>query len=208
MSKTYTINEVFRSIQGEGERAGRLAVFVRFAGCNLNCDWCDTDHAARQHMTGIRIIEEVSALLPHNREGCLIVLTGGEPFLQLCSPLLVTLQRFNGWVCIETNGTVDPTRLIDEGALSNVWITISPKENAPIHPAFRTICINEIKLVAAPWIKTGVLDKFDAEFPGASKFIQPLDSNGKMNVRRCLDLIYARPGWRLSAQVHKLLGLR
>ena len=112
---SYRVNEIFYSIQGEGAFAGTPAVFVRFSGCNLACPWCDTDHSHAEEMTRDELEDTVRGLLK-GREGAIIVLTGGEPALQLRDdePLF---QGFGCRVCIETNGTLPVPGWID-------WVTV------------------------------------------------------------------------------------
>ena len=123
---SYRVNEIFYSIQGEGEFAGTPAVFVRFSGCNLNCPWCDTDHSHAEEMTRNELEDAVRGLLA-GHDGAIIVLTGGEPALQLHDdePLF---QGFASRICIETNGTLPIPGWID-------WVTVSPKNAlSPIVP--------------------------------------------------------------------------
>ena len=207
MSKTYSVTEIFLSIQGEGHNVGRLAVFVRLAGCNLKCPWCDTNHSAKMEMTADDIAALARTLLPvwprnawHSQP--LIVLTGGEPFLQLTPDLVRQLSYYDDYqVAVETNGTQDIEAF---ECLPWLWVTLSPKEEHPVHPSFRTLA-NEVKLVATPWVTPELMDEFTKRFPQAMTYLQPLDSGGEMNVNQCLKLLLARPDWRLSVQVQKFL---
>ena len=134
---SYRVNEIFYSIQGEGAFAGTPAVFVRFSGCNLACPWCDTDHSHFAEMTRDELENAVRALLT-GRDGAIIVLTGGEPALQLHDdePLF---REFKNRVCIETNGTLPVPDWVD-------WVTVSPKnELSAIVPLF-----DELKFVFEP----------------------------------------------------------
>ena len=127
MAKTYRINEIFYSLQGEGFHSGTPAVFVRFSGCNLACPFCDTDFSAYEEMTARQIAERVEALLPEETlslRSPIIVLTGGEPALQVDRELLIGLHTLLSLpIHIETNGTLPLPEEID-------WVTCSPKEGS------------------------------------------------------------------------------
>ncbi|MDD7706751.1 MAG: 7-carboxy-7-deazaguanine synthase QueE, partial [Bacteroidales bacterium] len=121
MSRLYRVNEIFYSLQGEGFHTGRAAVFVRFSGCNLHCDFCDTDFAAAEELTLEQIVKRADALCRQATERPMVVLTGGEPTLQADEPLVGALHEagFN-FVAMESNGTHHPPRNLD-------WLTVSPK---------------------------------------------------------------------------------
>ena len=190
---SYRINEIFYSIQGEGEFAGAPAVFVRFSGCNLACPWCDTDHSHAVEMTRDELETAVRKLLA-GRDGAIIVLTGGEPSLQLHDdePLF---QGFTRFVCIETNGTQPVPDWID-------WVTVSPKnELDPIVPR-----PNELKFVFESEHIPYYLSMQDA---GCVKFIQPLArKDGTSNLPEAVDFVLAHPCFKLSVQLHKMIGVR
>jgi organic radical activating enzyme len=190
---SYRINEIFYSIQGEGEFAGAPAVFVRFSGCNLNCPWCDTDHSHGEEMTRDELEDAVRKLLA-DRDGAIIVLTGGEPALQLHAdePLFQGFARF---VCIETNGTQPVPGWID-------WITVSPKnELDPIVPR-----PNELKFVFEPEHIPYFLSMQEAD---CVLNIQPLARrDGTTNLPEAVDFVLAHPRFKLSVQLHKMIGVR
>ena len=190
---SYRVNEIFYSIQGEGEFVGSPAVFVRFSGCNLNCPWCDTDHSHGGEMTRDELETAVRKLLA-NRDGAIIVLTGGEPALQLHGdePLFQGFARF---ICIETNGTQPVPEWVD-------WVTVSPKnELNPIVPR-----PNELKFVFEPEHIPYFLSMQDA---GCVKFIQPLArKDGTSNLSEAIDFVLAHPRFKLSVQLHKMIGVR
>jgi len=190
---SYRINEIFYSIQGEGEFAGTPAVFVRFSGCNLKCPWCDTDHSHGEEMTCDELEDAVRKLLA-DRDGAIIVLTGGEPALQLHDdePLFHGFARF---VCIETNGTQPVPDWID-------WVTVSPKnELSPIVPR-----PNELKFIFIPKHIPYILSMQDA---GCVKYIQPLArKDGSSNLPEAIDFVLAHPRFKLSVQLHKMIGVR
>ncbi len=190
---SYRVNEIFYSIQGEGEFAGAPAVFVRFSGCNLACPWCDTDHSHGEEMTRGELEDAVKKLLA-GHDGAIIVLTGGEPALQLHDdePLFQGFARF---LCIETNGTLPVPGWVD-------WITVSPKnELKPIVPR-----PNELKFVFEPEHIPYYLSKQEAD---CILNIQPLArKDGTSNLREAVDFVLAHPRFKLSVQLHKMIGVR
>ena len=113
--KTYRVNDIFYSLQGEGHNTGRAAVFVRFSGCNLKCAFCDTDFASFEPLTGHDIVERI-----RHHEARLVVLTGGEPTLQVDEQLIDALHEAGFEVAMESNGTLPPPSNLD-------WLTVSPK---------------------------------------------------------------------------------
>ena len=123
MPKTYKINDIFYSIQGEGYYTGEPAVFVRFSGCNLACSWCDTNHLSGDLMTADEIEKKVTSLWQGKDKNPVVVLTGGEPALQTDDELIQALHAIKAFIAIETNGTRDIPEGID-------WITCSPKLNS------------------------------------------------------------------------------
>ena len=190
---SYRVNEIFYSIQGEGAFAGTPAVFVRFSGCNLACPWCDTDHSNFVEMTRDELEEAVRELLK-GREGAIIVLTGGEPALQLREdePLFF---GFKTRVCIETNGTLPVPDWVD-------WVTVSPKnELSSIVPLY-----DELKFVFEPEHIPYYLSMQDV---GCIKSIQPLArKDGTTNLAEALEFVLAHPRFKLSVQLHKIIGVR
>lgn len=218
----YPITEIFYSIQGEGYLVGTPAVFVRLAGCNLKCSWCDTDHSVKSMMTETEIVAEVLRLAPKSN---LVVLTGGEPCSQDLGPLTGKLVREGCRIQIETNGT-----LLDRIPVDVDWITVSPKAGVnykrlphaqvPRVPGFiwpwpetrraPILVGNEIKVVLAP----GVVPNRYKELKRATDFmfqhwyIQPCDSTQSTNVEQAVKFVKENPTWKLSVQVHKLIGIR
>lgn len=184
------INEIFYSLQGEGRNAGRAAVFVRFAGCNLRCPFCDTDFHSFKEMSDNDILQ---AIRPHPSH--FVVFTGGEPSLQLDAPLVGLLHSHGYEIAVETNGTHALPYGID-------WVTISPKAVRPV----LTRC-NELKCI------------FDGENPietyGISAdyyYLQPCDTGDHKRLlqttRSCISYIQSHPQWRLSLQTQKLAGFK
>jgi 7-carboxy-7-deazaguanine synthase (Cx14CxxC type) len=217
---SYAVKESFLTLQGEGMQAGRRAVFVRFAGCNLwsgreqdrsaaSCTFCDTDFVGIDGDGGGRFASAAAlarhaaslwaagAFVDKARTGArpLVVLTGGEPLLQVDPPLVAALHAEGFEIAVETNGTVAAPAGLD-------WICVSPK--AGTHVVQREG--NELKLV---WPQPGIdLDEV-ASWKFDHLLIQPMDCEAREEaMRRSIELVLADPRWRLSLQTHKLLGLR
>jgi len=209
---TYAVKEIYYTLQGEGAQAGRAAVFLRFAGCNLwtgreedrssaVCTFCDTDFVGTDGPNGGKfaaadsLAEAVAGQWPAGAsEGRLVVCTGGEPALQLDAPLVAALHARGFRVAIETNGTQPLKAAVD-------WVCVSPKAAAPL--VLRDG--DELKLVfpqaeAPPERFAGLGFR---EF-----FLQPMDGPEKerntiLATRYCLE----HPRWRLSLQTHKIIGI-
>lgn len=210
---TYTVKEIFYTLQGEGTHSGRPAVFCRFSGCNLwtgreedrahaICTFCDTDFVGvgpdgGKFTTADNLADAVSAQWPslngHGKR--FVVCTGGEPLLQLDAAAIAAFHQRGFEVAIETNGTLEPPAGID-------WICVSPKAGSD------TILLrgNEIKLVypqadAPPEaFETAMFDQF---------FLQPMDGpHAAENTQLALEYCLAHPQWKLSLQTHKLIGIR
>ena len=214
---TYSVKEIYYTLQGEGANTGRPAVFLRFAGCNLwtgleqdrdkgpgGCSrWCDTDFVGTdgpgggKFRTPAELVEAVRQKWPQDwRETAapFVVCTGGEPLLQLDEPLLEAFTRTGCSVAVETNGTIDPPR-------GELWLTVSPKANAPL----RVSEGDELKLV---YPQEGMEPEKFADLAFDRFFLQPMDGpqvarNTELALRYCLD----HPQWRLSLQTHKLLKI-
>lgn len=190
MTKTYAINEIFRSIQGEGFWSGTPMVFVRFSGCNLDCPFCDTDFADFTRMSAEAILEQVTSL----SGGCdTVCVTGGEPTLQLDEALVEAFHKAGFKVHIETNGTRPVAPGVD-------WITFSPKSDFVSGATPVLQHADELKLVyndnnPARW----------ASFPADHFFLQPCSGE---NMVETASYVSGHPRWRLSLQIHKLLGIR
>ena len=214
MSRSYTVKEIFYTLQGEGANAGRAAVFLRFSGCNLwtgreedrghaVCQFCDTDFVGTgpdggKFASAAELARAVVARWPWNQmRGArpLVVCTGGEPLLQLDDALVEALHDAGFEIAIETNGTKEPPRGID-------WICVSPKAGAPL--ALRAG--NELKLVFPQ--PEAMPDRFESlEF--RYFFVPPMDGpQREEHTRRAVEYCLTHPRWRLSLQTHKLLGIR
>jgi organic radical activating enzyme len=189
------VSEMFYSIQGEGYWTGTPAVFVRLAGCNLNCRFCDTDYSLKF----LASVDEIVARVRELGADCpTIVLTGGEPLAQTESSALIDALRADGKrVHIESNGSI-PVELPRD-----VWLTVSPKER--LHPAMASRA-NEVKLI----VDGRVPDEWLASFDGRDVpvFLQP-EGNKPANVTAALEAAKAAPArYRLSLQTHKFIGVR
>ena len=192
------VNEIFYSLQGEGYHAGTAAVFVRLSGCNLQCPFCDTQHESGSEMTEDEIAAEV-AKYPAR----LVVVTGGEPSLQLTRGFVNALHDVDKMVAVETNGTHRLPGNVD-------WITLSPKD-AYLGDKAKPVLnyVDEIKVV------------FDGEhepsmYPGImcthARFLQPCDTGDPVRnaeiVNAAIEYIKKDPRWKLSLQIHKILNIR
>ena len=197
----YKVNEIFYSLQGEGFWTGTPMVFVRLSGCNLQCPFCDTDHAEFTAMSASTIVE----VALEAGSGCRrICLTGGEPSLQADDELISAFHAAGFTVHMETNGTRKVPAGID-------WVTLSPKNQVPGLKGDGTVVLktaDEVKLVFAP----GVDPAAWASFPATWHFLQPCDVSDPVRNREILRLtieyIQLHPSWRLSLQTHKFLGIR
>ena len=185
--------EIFSSVQGEGAFTGTPAVFVRLAGCNLACSFCDTDYALRFFAR----VEDVVARVRTAGGACpMVVLTGGEPLAQAaCLPLIAALTADGRRVHIESNGTI-PTDLE-----AGVWLTVSPKER--LHDAMAARA-NEAKLIVDGRVPYEWIERFPHDVP---IFLQP-EGNKAPNVALAFDAVRAHPArLRLSLQIHKFIGV-
>ena len=208
---TYTVKEMYYTLQGEGARTGRAAVFLRFAGCNLwsgreadrsaaICNFCDTDFVGSngpgggKFATASDLANAVAALWPAAQGEPYVVCTGGEPLLQLDDDLVRALHAKGLEIGIETNGTVPAPRGID-------WICVSPKADAQL-------CItsgNELKLVYPQ--KQAMPERF-ANLAFTHFFLQPMDGMARAeNTAAAAAYCLKNPQWRLSLQTHKLIGI-
>jgi 7-carboxy-7-deazaguanine synthase len=184
--------EIFYSIQGEGEHTGKPAVFVRLAGCNLSCDFCDTDYSLKFFATVDDVVAKVRAL---GKDCPMVVLTGGEPFAQSeALDLIEALRKDGRRVHIESNGTI-ASDLPDD-----VWLTVSPKERVDERMAKRA---NEVKLIVDERVPENWLELFADK---KTLLLQP-EGNKPKNVAIALEYAKAHPGrFRLSLQTHKFIG--
>ena len=209
---TYSIKEIYYTLQGEGIQAGRAALFCRFAGCNLwsglekdrlgaQCNFCDTDFLGTNGENGGRfktaseLARHANKFWPDETTKKFIVLTGGEPMLQVDSSLISELHSLNFEIAIETNGTIICPPEID-------WICVSPKAGTKI--AQKTG--NELKVIyPQPDLNFSKLLTLSFEY----FLIQPMDGpNAEENTAASVEFCKNNPSWRLSLQTHKQLGLK
>ena len=210
---TYAVKETFLTVQGEGGQAGRAAVFLRFAGCNLwnglerdraaaVCSFCDTDFVGVDGDGGGKFAD-AQALADHvawfwrGRDGDpkLVVCTGGEPLLQLDQALIAALKGRGFDIAVETNGTVEAPEGID-------WICVSPKADAPVVQARG----QELKLVYPQAL--ALPDRFE-DLAFERFWLQPMDGPDQAaNTEAAMEYCLTHPQWRLSVQTHKFIGVR
>ena len=204
---TLKIVEIFASVQGEGLRLGEATIFVRLAGCNLRCAFCDTKYAWKGGTE--REVGDIMAQIEALRQGFpadWICLTGGEPFLQNIGPLTRRLRKAGLRIQIETNGTLDQRIPFD-------WLTVSPKPPEYDVRSEWTHRAREVKLVASRELSFDVLSRVRTAFPAATPvLIQP-----EWGAARCARkafrflrqaLAEGLPNIRLSTQLHKILNLK
>jgi 7-carboxy-7-deazaguanine synthase len=209
---TYTVKEIFYTLQGEGIHAGRPAVFLRFSGCNLwtgreqdrataVCTFCDTDFVGTgpdggKFASADALADAVAARWPTGGGGSpYVVCTGGEPLLQLDAAAIAALHARGFTVAVETNGTQPAPPGLD-------WICVSPKAEAPLVLTHG----DELKLVFPQ--PTAMPERF-VGLDFAHFLLQPMDGpDAAANIQAALDYCLAHPQWRLSLQTHKTLGIR
>ena len=209
---TYSVKEIFYTLQGEGTHAGRPAVFCRFAGCNLwsgresdranaICKFCDTDFVGVDGELGGKyadsenLARRIDELWPSTYTASkFVVFTGGEPLLQVDQPLIRSMHARQFEIAIETNGTMAVPEGID-------WVCVSPKIGAEL----RVLRGNELKVVIPQ--ENQILADYEAlEFNHF--FVQPMDGpNVERNTRLAIDICKNNPKWKLSLQTHKLLQI-
>ncbi|WP_454884072.1 7-carboxy-7-deazaguanine synthase [Sphingomonas oryzagri] len=207
---SFAVKEMFLTLQGEGINAGRRAVFLRFAGCNLwsgreedrataQCTFCDTDFVGMDGEEGGRyecdaLVDKAAALWGNDPRGRLIVMTGGEPMLQVTDDLVDALHDAGFEVAMESNGTLAAAPGID-------WVTISPKAGTEVVQRSGA----ELKLV---WPQRGVDPEAFRDWAFDHFLIQPMDGVHRDTWRaEALRYVMDHPGWRLSVQTHKMIGI-
>lgn len=207
---SYSVKEIYFTLQGEGAQTGRPAVFCRFTGCNLwtgreedrmeaICRFCDTEFVGTDGPGGgsFETAESLAAAVDNawpDGEHRLVVCTGGEPLLQLDAKLVSALQQRRFDVAVETNGTIRACSEID-------WVCVSPKANTEVVQRSG----DELKLV---YPQDGAEPELFTEWEFAHFFLQPMDGPSvQENTQRAIKYCLSHPRWRLSVQTHKLLGL-
>lgn len=193
--RTFKINEIFYSLQGEGFYTGTPSIFIRFSGCNLDCPFCDTDHSEGQTLTEPEILEEVEKYPSQH-----VVLTGGEPSLYIDREFIQSLHSLGKFVAVETNGTCPLPDNVD-------WVTLSPKFDVQPDAAVTLSECDELKVVYRRQ-DMGIYSGIAARH----HFIQPCDTGDKKLDRQLLsesvEFCKEHPHWRLSLQTHKFIGIQ
>ena len=209
---SYAVKEIFLTLQGEGAHAGRAAVFCRFAGCNLwsgreqdrtsaTCKFCDTDFVGTDGTLGARyasaddLADAIASQWAGEHGYRYVVLTGGEPLLQVDADLIDALHARGFAIGLETNGTIEPPDGVD-------WICVSPKAGAEL----RVRRGDELKLV---YPQAGAMPAAFADLAFERFSLQPMDGpDVAANTERAVNYCVRHPQWRLSLQTHKTLGIR
>lgn len=197
MAKTYKVNDIYYSIQGEGRWAGRAAIFVLFSGCNLQCPFCDTDTQYNVEYTAKQLIKEIKGIAPECK---FVVLTGGEPTLQVDNALTYALTYEGYYIEMETNGTRKVPANIN-------WITCSPK-HAYLKNAMPVITkAHEVKVVY-----DGVHEVCDYGIEARCFYVQPCDVGDKEKnadiLKRTVEFVKRHPKWQLSLQQQKIINTK
>ena len=225
MRNSYRINNIFYSLQGEGRNTGRAAAFIRFAGCNLRCPFCDTEFDSYREMTADEILQEIAQLSSFYSplSSCFIVLTGGEPTLQVDEHFVDLLHQEGYEVAMESNGTRPAPRNLD-------WLTVSPKVvdggrsmvdggswmvdgegKAPdeIKIVFEENTAEMLSSPASPL--SSLLSPLSSLPSPPLLYLQPCDTGDSARnafiLQQCISYIKQHPQWRLSLQTHKLIGI-
>ena len=208
---SYSVKEIYLTLQGEGFHTGKHAVFCRFSGCNLwtglekdrgkaVCTFCDTDFVGTDGVNGAKyssaelLAETIDELWPKDLKEKLVVFTGGEPLLQLNKELIDLLHTQKFKIAVETNGTIMPPENID-------WICVSPKKGSK----FKLNYGNELKLV---YPQDDFSPKLFENFDFDHFLLQPMDGkNLQRNILQSVSYCIENPLWRLSLQTHKIMGI-
>ena len=201
----YDLVEIFESLQGEGRNTGRPCVFVRFAGCNLKCPWCDTDVTKRFSVSLNELLAELAQYKAKS-----VILTGGEPTIQQEMPELVAALKEKGyWVAVETNGTQDADWLgfVDYVACSpkmefEKFYTSGEDAASPLRVA------DEVRVVASSEQAVAFCKKIQKKIAATDYYVSPCDPDGEIDFATAKAVLSQLDGWSLSVQLHKILGFR
>ena len=194
---TYDLVEIFESLQGEGRNMGRPCVFVRFAGCNLACPWCDTDRTRRFSLTLEELVSEVKGFRSRS-----VILTGGEPTIVDGMPELVAALKQEGfWIAVETNGTNDVPWLafVD-------YVACSPKAEFP--DSLKLPSADEVRVVASSEDVAAFCRDIRGRIAATDYYVSPCERDGEIDFATAKSVLSRLDGWSLSVQLHKLLGFR
>lgn len=196
---TYPIVETFHSVQGEGAWTGANAFFIRLAGCDVHCPWCDTKQSWNSQGHPQYKLEDL-AIEVKTHNPAIVIITGGEPLMHDLNPLTKAIKELGMQVHLETSGAHLFSGKFD-------WVTFSPKQFKPPHPSIYAH-VNELKVV--------VVNKYDLKWaeqqasllsPQSYKYLQP-EWNTPKSKQLILDYVLQHPQWRMSLQTHKLLDIR
>lgn len=191
----YELVEIFESLQGEGRNMGRPCVFVRFAGCNLKCPWCDTDVTKRFSASLDELLAELGQYKAKS-----VILTGGEPTMQKEMPeLFAALKKAGYWIGVETNGTNDADWL---GFVD--YVACSPKRGASV----RLVEADEVRVVAEDEATADFCRKVRRQITATDYYVSPCDHDGQIDFATAKSVLSQLAGWSLSVQLHKILGFR
>lgn len=197
----YRLVEIFESMQGEGRNTGRPCVFVRFAGCNLACPWCDTDVTARFTLTLDELVREICAFRAKS-----VILTGGEPATVVGMPELVAALKAAGyWIGVETNGLVacDWFAFVD-------YVAASPKADFAdrYDPERMVRTADEVRIVASSVGVAGFCRRMRELISATDYYVSPCERGGEFDFAAAKAVLAELGDWSLSVQLHKLLGFR
>ncbi|MCH2678189.1 MAG: 7-carboxy-7-deazaguanine synthase [Alphaproteobacteria bacterium] len=208
---TYNVKEIFYSIQGEGFHTGRPSIFCRFSGCNLwnglerdreiaKCNFCDTDFVGTNGVGGNKFLneddlaKEIISYWPNSSKP-FVILTGGEPMLQVDKKLIHALKSYKCHLAIETNGTIKVPNEID-------WICVSPKAGNSLVQVYG----DELKLV---YPQKNITPEEYEKYSFKNFSLQPMDGELKLhNTNLAIEYCKNNPNWKISLQTHKIIGVR
>jgi organic radical activating enzyme len=197
----YELVEIFESLQGEGRNTGRPCVFVRFAGCNLACPWCDTDVTGRFSLELDELAGEIKSFRARS-----VVLTGGEPTIVSGMPeLIAELKREGFWVAVETNG-LNAAQWLQFAD----YVAVSPKaEFESLYDRPETLIeADEVRIVASSENVVGFCRKMRQRISARDYYVSPCDRDGEIDFATAKAVLSGLDGWSLSVQLHKILGFR
>ena len=197
----YELVEIFESLQGEGRNTGRPCVFVRFAGCNLACPWCDTEVKRRFSLELPELMAEIGSFKAKS-----VVLTGGEPGIVAAMPELVAeLKKAGYWIAVETNGlqTPDWLQFVDYVAMSPKW------EFSELYRKGTMLeNVDEVRIVASSENVLGFCKEMRQLVSAKDYYVSPCERNGEIDFATAKSVLSQLEGWSLSVQLHKILGFR
>ena len=193
----YDLVEIFESLQGEGRNSGKRCVFVRFARCNLKCEWCDTAVEKCFSLDRAALLDEIAQYRARN-----VILTGGEPTLQREMPeLIAELRRRGYWIAVETNGTneLEWLKFVD-------YVSVSPKAEYP--GSLKLTQANEVRVVASCPEVVEFCKSLRERITATDYYISPCERKGEFDFATAKAALEELPDWSLSVQLHKLIGFR